>query len=308
MSRNSRESELWEKIRDLDARFPDGDFSYKPFTSFASRTQWWPRRQRYLHNIYKTGIVPRRPVESLVPERPVQIMPEGLTPTFPGKPGGCAEIPDEILYGPRRRRGRPRNDALREQATALQCSPRHARRLLQTRQSRARDRATYPQDVAEALAARNQRAVFVRELEEEDIVEDIAFMLAGMKRGGITAACKPAPQWDLARTLVQCHGIEKAVMLIHVTGGAAGVRYAASLLRVSRGSLYRKFAGRLDELRRRGREIEASLKTNPKMNLARLANRRPPKRRAVADDDNAWDELVDSRAYGTRNGRSLTRE
>jgi hypothetical protein len=185
MSPNSRWLELERKIDELDARY-DGTKSFAPTPFWSYMSRCWERRHAYLSQIYRTGVVPRRYVGSLAVRETMPIpddLLDDLLAMLPLSPSveQSVTIPDDVLF-PKPKRGRPRNDALHRQANDLQCSPRHARRLLATSKPRQRDRERRPADVIEALQAHQKRAALVRALQAEEVVSYLSHVIRYLRK------------------------------------------------------------------------------------------------------------------------------
>ena len=275
MSRKSRCLDLQREIAELDARYggkKDAAFSSATqLCSLASRHR--ASRRPYLCEIYRTGIVPRKAVESLVSIEPLQI-PASLLNVPAQKAEDLPPTPEELLF-PKAKRGRPGNHKLHSQADDLQCSTRHARRLLADSRLRQRDREPHPADVVEALRAREERATLVREMKVEEVVSYLTYALDLLRNDLLTMSpdsaldCRPAREW------VKREGLVTPVLIVAAALGAKSFRNAGKLLGLSRATLYRQ-SKQVDELRRRGREIAESIAV---AGAKCLAKEKPPERK-----------------------------
>jgi hypothetical protein len=198
-------------------------------------------------------------------------------------------IPDDVLF-PKAKRGRPRNNALRRQANDLQCSPRHARRLLATSKPRQRSRERLPEDVIQALQARQKRAALVREMEEEikeeTVVSYLSFAISYLRNKGYTVHPYLEVDCQIARELVkQEEGLIAPVLIVSTAMGSKSFQIAANLLGISRATIYRHWGSRLDEFRRRARDFLA-------LAVVDVGNLelREGKRRVCTSPDTAWEE------------------
>jgi hypothetical protein len=200
-------------------------------------------------------------------------------------------IPDDVLF-PKPKRGRPCNGPLHRQANDLQCSPRHARRLLASSKPRQRDRERQPEDVIEARQARQKRAALVREMEEEikeETVESyLSFAISYIRNKGGTVTSYSEEDCQLARELVkQEKTLIGPVLIVSAAMGSKSLHIAGKILRISRATLYRQYRGQLDDLRRRARDLVALAVVDWK----KMANMKLPKRKrsAVSRPDTAWE-------------------
>jgi hypothetical protein len=198
-------------------------------------------------------------------------------------------IPDDVLF-PKAKRGRPRNDALRRQANELQCSPRHARRLLATRKPRQRERERKPNDVIDALQARQKRAALVREMEEEmeaeTVVWYLSFAISFLRNKGYTVHPYSEVDCQIARELVKHEeGLIAPVLIVSTAMGSKSFHIAAKQLGMSRATIYRHWGSRLDEFRRRARYFLALAVID-----VRNLELRKGKRRVCTSPDTAWEE------------------
>jgi hypothetical protein len=292
MSRNSRWLELQRKICELDARY-DGKKSFTPTSFCSAASRWREHRHPYLCEIYRTGAVPRRAVESLAARKRIPVPDELLAMPSPHIEQSVA-IPDDVLF-PKPKRGRPRNDALRRQANDLQCSLRHARRLVANGKLRQRSRERQPDDVIEALQARQKRADLVREMEEETVVSYLSFAISYVRNKGYTVHPYSEVDCRLARRWVKNQGMVAPVLMISAVMRAKSFRIARKLLGMSRATLYRKYGSQLDDLSRRAKELLALAVVDWK----KMANMKLPKRKrnVVTRPDSAWEELEQTLFY-----------
>jgi hypothetical protein len=254
----------------------------------------WERRHPYLCQIYRTGEVPRRDVGSLAVRETITI-PDDVLAELLAMPSPSIKqsltIPDDVLF-PKPKRGRPRNDALRRQANDLQCSARHARRLLATSKPRQRDRERQP-DVIEALQACQKRAALVREMEEETeeetVVSYLSFAISYLRNKTVTSYSEE--DCRLARRWVEYQGLVAPVLIVSAAMGSKSFhidRIDAKILRISRATIYRHYGSRLDEFRRRAQDLLGL----PVVDWKKMANMELPKRKrgVLSRPDTAWEE------------------
>lgn len=311
MSQKPRLLEIHSQICDLDNRYRDAQDTSPMFpTNFRRLAQ--RNRNRLLRAIYETGVVPRKSVETLVPAMPVACDDERLGALL-GMPETQlshedVQIPEELLY-PKPKRGRPRSSEWSQHASSLNCSQRHARRLLSEGRTRTRDRSRYPDDVVEALAARKKRAALKRELEKIDILSDLERMIDYLGRGREAVLSAPIVSADarrLATRLVGAHGSEAALLLCGFAFGGS-LKLASIGLTMSRATIYRRFGSQLEFLRECGMALAAGLQ---QYGLAHIAKtRRISRRRRIVDNqEGLLERLADTYAYGTQNGSPLIAE
>jgi hypothetical protein len=176
-------------------------------------------------------------------------------------------IPNELLF-PKPKRGRPINRALHRQAHDLQCSKRHARRLVPNGKPRQRSREHQPDDVIEAIQARQKRTALVREMKEEAVMSYLNCAISRLRREEFTI--------NLVRRLVKREkGLIAPVLIVTIAMGSKPFHIAAKLLGVSQATIYRACGSRLGEFRRRGRDLLAVAVVDPaKLKL-------PKRKRAV---------------------------
>jgi hypothetical protein len=294
MSRNSHWLELQRKISEIDARFDaEKTFEFVPATASCNAvSRHWElyreHRHPYLCQIYWTGAVPRRDVGSLAVREAVREtipIPDELL-AKPPSIGIRLTIPHELLC-PKPKRGRPRNEALRSHANDLRCSLRHSRRLLATRKPRQRDRERQSDDVLEALQARKTRTALVREMKAEAVMSYLSFAISYLSGKKFTVTKVDS---KLARKLVKHEKeLAPAVLIVTIAMGSKSFHNAAKLLGVSQATIYRNWGSRLDEFRRRGRDLVALAVVD----LKKMANMKLPKRKrgVVSRPDNAWEML-----------------
>ena len=265
MSRNSRSLQLQGKICELDARY-DGKKNFAPTSFGSAASRWRERRHPYLCEIYRTGATLRRAVGSLAVRKTIPI-PDELLAMLSPPIRQSVTIPNELLF-PKPKRGRPRHDALRRKANDLRCSLRHARRLLGKGKPRQRNREHQPDDVIEAIQARQKRAALVREMKEEAVMSYLNCAISRLRREEFTI--------NLVRRLVkQEKGLIAPVLIVTIAMGSKPFHIAAKLLGVSQATIYRACGSRLGEFRRRGRDLLALAVVDPaKLKL-------PKRKRAV---------------------------
>jgi hypothetical protein len=285
MSRNSRSLELQGKICELDTRY-DGKKSFAPTSFCSAMSPFWERRHPYLCQIYRTGAVPRRDVGSLAVRRETIPIPDDVLAMLSPPVKQSLTIPDDVLF-PKRKRGRPRNDALHRQATGLRCSLRHARRLLANGKPRHRERQ--PHDVIEALQARRERAAIVRQIQAEAVMSFLRYAIGYLRKKEFTANLFSGVDSRLAGMLVKHEkGLSVPVLIVSTAMGSKSLRLPAKVLGVSSAKLYRQYGSQLDDVRRRASELLAVAVVDWK----KMANMKLPKRKrgVVSRPDSAWEK------------------
>ena len=296
MSEKSACHELREQIWLLDAQFeirePREPKDSNPVNAVQRLRQC---EAPYLREIYLTGHITRPSLaRHWEPSRPVEIPAEILESLGTDSAKTAPKIPSELLHEllwPKRKRGRPRNEALQALVKLQKCSDRHARRLLAFGKQRERVREHLRPSEEWALQQRAKRAELVRDLKENELRDDLARVLDVLTRGWervwLSSSVSPQAR-ELAKQMVDARGIETALLICGFALGEIDLRFASKTLGVSRSTIYRRFRGRLTWLKTRGKDLATTL---PSADLSKVVDAPLLVKRRYSDteeNENAW--------------------
>ena len=292
MSEKSACHELREQIWLLDAQFeirePREPKDSNPVNAVQRLRQC---EAPYLREIYLTGHITRPSLpRHWEPSRPVEIPAEILESLGTDSAKTAPKIPSELLHEllwPKRKRGRPRNEALQALVKLQKCSDRHARRLIASgkQRKRVRERPSLTEDWA--LQQREKRAALVQALKEENALYHLAYGLDVLKRGLETVCLSPdLSSWarQLAAKMAKHQGIVTALLICGFALGRNALRLASIHLGSSRSTIYRMVRGHVRSLRRHGE----TLRDCDLSQVVGAENRSKARQVITEESENAW--------------------
>jgi hypothetical protein len=325
MSEKSECSDLREQIRQLDEQFEFREEARE--AQKISLTGRFPHgacsviriaRARRLREIYKTGCIvrPSLPTRWDPVEIPPEIWPNSVEEVRPrDAAAACVEIPDELLYQKhellysKRKRGRPRNQALRALAESQRCSIRHARRLLASGRKRERVRESPSSEEEWALQQQEKCAKLLQALEREQCINDLTYMLNLLNHWDAYNKAWEDCDYDLvarlllseisasarqfAQRMVANRGTAEALVICGLAFPSIGLRYPSIKLGVSHSTIYRRFCGRLKDLR----DVGEILRTTalPNADASQIAD-------VTEEIESPWSQQTTWKKTAVRNG------